>query len=182
MDSAGFRPKSDCSEVFLRDLRSKRIGLFPVIGRSAREVVRFDTVQRDIDALLRKNGITTRLLTEAIDTSRVRGAAQYGYFVDCMKVVTESVLRSKYGCDYYIMVEALLTRNRSNEQVIGGIQFYIVNDAGENAHSFLMNSHHRLFSDARLKARADDEREKRELIRRLGRVVVKALKEQLHLQ
>ncbi len=50
-----------------------------------------------------------------------------------------------------MLLELLITQTRSRSLAVGGIQCYLLDSSGNNAFSFLINDHHRIFTDAKLK-------------------------------
>ncbi len=63
--------------------------------------------------------------------------------------------------------------------MVGGAHIYIVDREGNNVHSFLLNSHHRLFTEAAMRTETPGIAGEDEVVKKAQEVVTTALEQQL---
>jgi hypothetical protein len=68
---------------------------------------------------------------------------------------------------------------RGDRQMVFGVHCIILNAKGENAFSFLLNSHHQIFTDAEMVADDRTEKSRNELIRKATEIGLEALVQQI---
>jgi hypothetical protein len=84
--------------------------------------------------------------------------------------------------DYYMAVELLMVPGRKNDLGMFGIHVYILDKAGDNAFSFLLNSHHKIFVDAKLYVEDTSKDAIEKLIADSTQVALQALDQQIQLE
>ncbi|MBT8091181.1 MAG: tetratricopeptide repeat protein [Gammaproteobacteria bacterium] len=93
-----------------------------------------------------------------------------------MQRIAEVQRSHAFEAEYLLVMEFLFP---VNDQTIFGIQCYVLDKAGENAFSFLLNSHHQLFVDADLIAKGTSEAARAKLMAKATQAGVTALKQQI---
>jgi len=82
----------------------------------------------------------------------------------------------KEKIDYCIIPEIIFEPKREGTLFVFGIHIFILNNEGENVFSFLLNSHHELFVEAKLYTYNPNENDLEELKQRCLDVGLKAFK------
>ena len=78
---------------------------------------------------------------------------QWQLFKKSMSLFADYLKVHPVNTEYALVVECLVSPRRivsprrSGGEAIGGIQCYVLDSNGSNAFSFLLNSHHELFTD-----------------------------------
>jgi len=90
------------------------------------------------------------------------------------------IKKKKEKIDYFIIPEIVFEPERNGTLFVFGIHIFILNNEGENAFSFLLNSHHEFFVEAKLYAYNPDENDLEALKKRCLEVGVKAFKFMVH--
>jgi hypothetical protein len=122
------------------------------------------------------NGCMTEL-----DLSRAEGKAQWGFFQSSMKLMAEQIKQANIETNYHLAVEVLIVPRPQNRLGVFGIHVYILDRAGNNAFSFLLNSHHQLFISAELYTENSSKESIEKLIVKSTQVALKALDQQVQL-
>jgi len=173
----GFRPDSEYAPVFVKSLEKATIAVYPSIVRAVDETSHSLESQAQIVALLNEKKMTTAVAkTSTIDPGALKGQSQWDIFQNDMHIIAERLESQKSDAAYSLVMEFLLP---PGNQAVFGIHCYIIDRQGENAFSFLLNSHHKLFSDADLSAGDSSEASRAILIEKATQVGVIALIEQV---
>lgn len=182
----GYRPESDHSAVFLSSVGTCRIAVYPTIVRTkstgndgfvmscnkaSQQAILKHLTKKDIAD---PDGCMTEL-----DLSRAGGKAQWGFFESSMKLMGEQIKQSNMETDYHLAIEVLIVPRPNDRLAVFGIHVYILDQAGHNAFSFLLNSHHQLFVDAELNAEDTSKEAAEKLIANSTRVALQALEQQI---
>ena len=80
---------------------------------------------------------------------------------------------------YHLAAEVIVIQQPNNHLGVWGIHMYILDQAGNNAFSFLLNSHHQLLVDAKLFSEDHSEAAVDRLVARSTQVILKALDQQI---
>jgi len=185
LDYPAYRPEAvgEAERLFRDRLRKTSVVVFPTVVRSFRST-EYDEASRDrIGAFFEAHNLATVHLSEdQVDLSASAAPVQWKLFQQSMSLVAAHLKANPAPAEYAMLVECLVTPTKAGGQAVGGLQCYILDAEGRNAFSFLLNSHHRLFVDARLSTGAASEIARANLARRSTDVVVEALRRQLGLR
>jgi hypothetical protein len=171
----GFRPATPAETRFLADLGEATIAVYPTIIRRAERSAHSFRSQALVIALLKEEG-TGRAITahKRIDRGRMWPDSQWNIFQGGLAAIADELAATPVAADYSLVLEILVP----DDSAVFGIQCYIVTEAGENAFSFLLNEHHRMFAEAELVA-GDSQAARDAMIEKATRVAMQALHEQL---
>jgi hypothetical protein len=151
----GFRPQSEHAAAFLASLESATIAVYPTLVRRATRTAHSFASQEQIVELLNGQQIARAAAApKRIDLGRLVDGSQWELFLNDMRQIGDSLQRGHADAHYHLFMEFLLP---VSDQTIFGIECYVLDSDGENAFSFLLNSHHRVFVEARLTAEDDTE-------------------------
>jgi len=184
----GYRPESGHSAAFLNSVGTCRMTVFPTIVRTkstTNDSFTMSSNKASQQAILKHltkkdiadpNGCMTEL-----DLSRAEGKAQWGFFQSSMKLMAEQIKQANIETNYHLAVEVLIVPRPNNRLAVFGIHVYILDRAGNNAFSFLLNSHHQLFISAELYTENSSKESIEKLIVKSTQVALKALDQQVQL-
>lgn len=150
IDNPGYRPESRVAGTFLDELASSQIAVLPTVIRT-RTTTRTSTAsQRAVVEFLKEQQLgKPEALNRNTDLGEVQGQSQFDMFQNDEKRLGE-IVKTEVEADYVLMVEFLMPQGPSGDISVFGIHVYVLDSAGERAFSFLLNSHHQLFVEARL--------------------------------
>ena len=185
ISAPGYRPSSEgnSEKLFRERLGNIEITVFPTVVRSF-GWTKYDELSREsIRTFLEKNNIAkTHYSDQKIDLSESTAKVQWDLFQKSMSLFVNHLKANPIETEYALMVEFLVTPRRAGGEAIGGIQCYVLDSGGRNVFSFLLNSHHKLFTSGRLKINDVTDENRSELIRKGTKVVIEALRRQLDLK
>jgi hypothetical protein len=141
----GYRPESEYSDAFVDSVGTCQVVVYPTIVRIKTPDGIVTSHNREsqkaiLDYLSKKEIVDSN----GLDLSRTEGQAQYDFFLSSMRLMAEQIKQP------YHLAEEVIIIQRDNHLAVFGIHVYILDQAGHNAFSFLLNSHHQLFFDAKL--------------------------------
>jgi hypothetical protein len=171
----GFRPDQYCVPGFTDTLDSATVAVLPTIVRRVERTAHSFASQQQIVAFLAEMGIDASKRPRRVDLGPIRRHSQWEMFQYGARTVSESLEAYDTGTDYTLAMEILVPQS----QAVFGIEIYIVDQAGKHALSFLLNSHHTVFTDAKLVARNSSEDARNAMIDKATSVGLAALEEQL---
>ena len=171
----GFRPDQYCVPGFADTLDSATVAVLPTIVRRVERTAHSFASQQQIVAFLAEMGTEARKKPRRVDLGPIRRHSQWDMFQYGARTVSESLESYDTGTDYTLVMEILVP----DAQAVFGIEIYIVDQAGEHALSFLLNSHHKLFAEAKLVARGSSEEARAAMIEKATAVGLAALEKQL---
>jgi len=145
----GFRPESPLEAQFLQQIDTATVVVYPtMIRRSARTAHSFRS-QAKVVAFLNASGVGNVVSrNHRIDLGRLDPGSQWNIFHVGLAGMAQAVANSAVEADYSLALEIVVP----DDQTVFGIECYIVDRAGENAFSFLLNVHHQMFVEASLVA------------------------------
>ena len=111
-----------------------------------------------------------------MNPGELKGKSQFEFFQNDMVKLGKGIKMKKEKMDYCIIPEIIFEPERHGTLFAFGIHIFILNNKGENVFSFLLNSHHQLFNEAKLYAYNPNENDLEELKRRCLNVGVKAFR------
>lgn len=172
----GFRPPSEHAASFLDNAGAMQIAVLPTIVRRVERTAHSFASQQQIVDFLNASGIgAARANSLRIDLGPLRRRSQWEIFQFGTLSIAEKLEGRKPDTDYIIIMEILVP----GDQSVFGIELYIMDQQGRSAFSFLLNSHHELFADAKLAAKNSSEEARETLIENATRVGLVALKAQI---
>ena len=174
----GFRPESPHAAAFLDQRNAASFAVLPTMVRRPDRTAHSFASQEQLVASLNEAGIISALAKpKRIDRGPLRRAAQWEIFEYGLIDVAEALERYDTGTEFILVMEILVPGG----QEVFGIECYIVDKDGNNAFSFLLNSHHEIFDSAQLRADDSTEAARTAMISDATRLVVTALQRQLEL-
>lgn len=172
----GFRPDSAYAAAFLDSTSSTKVAVLPTIVRRTDRTAHSFASQKQLVALLNESGI---LAAESkplrIKMPELRRPSQWEIFEFGIDSVAARLETYASGTDYVLVLEFLVPGDRD----VFGIEVYILDSQGKNAFSFLLNSHHRMFAEAKLSAQDSSEDARRKMIEDATRLAVLAISAQI---
>ena len=172
----GFRPGSEFATAFLDSTSSAKIAVLPTIVRRTDRTAHSFASQKQVIAHLNDSGLLAAISKPVrIKMPPLRRPSQWEIFQFGVDTIGEKLKKYDSGADYVLVVELLVPGDRE----IFGIEVYILNPQGEDAFSFLLNSHHQMFADAKLVARNSSEAARKQIITDATEVALFALKAQM---
>lgn len=177
MVDPAYRPYSENAAAFLEALKTDTIAIYPSIVRTTEETTYSAESQKLIVSLLNDEQITTAITkASAIDPGELKVGSQWDMFLHDMHAIAAELKGRESDTQYSLIMEILLP---PGNQSVFGIHCYLLDRQGDNAFSFLLNSHHQLFSEANLNARDSTPASRAKLITRATEVGVNALIQQV---
>ena len=180
----GFQPDSKQADAFISSIGECSMKVLPTIVRTVtNKDISYNTASRQtiIKHLIKNDIADPNACSMNLDLSKAWGIGQWGLFKSGMKIMSKQIKRSNMESDYYMAVELLMVPGRKNDIGMFGIHIYILDKAGKNAFSFLLNSHHKMFVDAKLYAKDTSKKAKEKLIADSTQVALQALDKQIQL-
>jgi hypothetical protein len=172
----GFRPPGHEVQAFLDHVGDMSIDVLPTMIRRIDRTAHSFASQRQIVDFLNENRIATATARrDRIDLGALERSSQWVIFQQGLTAVAETVANRAAGADYTLVMEILVP----GDEAVFGIEVYIVDAQGRNAFSFLLNSHHRMFAEARLTASGSSEAARQQMITNATRLGLLALQAQI---
>ncbi len=176
----GFRPESELASAFVADVKTATIRVYPTIIRTPTNTTFSMESQQQVVAFLSEKEIAKAVSdTNTIDPGEFKGRGQFDWFQNDMAVIGQNVQKKKIDEKYAIVMEVLFPPQRGNNQTVFGIHCIILDTAGQNVFSFLLNSHHQMFVDAAMHIEEGTTETRAVLIRQATAVGMEALLRQL---
>ncbi|MBN2311644.1 MAG: hypothetical protein JXR94_21880 [Candidatus Hydrogenedentes bacterium] len=136
---------------FLESDGTSTVTVFPAVVRTFEGVAYSQASREAAIAFLKENrlGVGQASDTE-LDLANTGGGVQWNAFQNGIKALAAKLPEQKLSSDYVMLLEFLVTNTRSGGVAVGGIECYLLEGNGANACSFLLNSHHSVFTEAGL--------------------------------
>jgi hypothetical protein len=177
----GFRPESEHAATFIKTQPAAKVAVHPTVIRTVEGTAYSSASQQQVVAAL-ADGPFLALSAEAtpLDPGELKGQeqGQYGMFQNDMQTFGAALDDRATDVQYHLILEVLLP---PGNRAVFGIHCFVLDRAGRNAFSFLLNSHHQLFVEADMNAADDSPAARTELVRKATEVGIKALQQQIHL-
>jgi hypothetical protein len=179
LKAPGFRPQSKLAGSFLEQLGSSRIAVLPTLIRTHQGTVHSEASQKAVVSFLKQNKLGVPEMRETkLELGKPQGKFQYALFENDLKTIGKAV-KKQSGAEYFVVLEHLVTPIPSGGIAIGGIHIYVLDAKGKNAFSFLLNSHHKIFVEAKLGS-ADSSKQGRDTLVLNGtKAALSALEQQI---
>ena len=173
-----YRPEANGARAFVENVSSAEIAVFPTIVRTP-YLSRFSTEsQRQVIAFLNKNNLGSGKAGDLqFYLGGLQGRSQFEMFQNSMQEISRQLAGYEGEADYTMVIEVVFPPVVSGLTRVFGIHVYLLDAAGDNAFSFLMNSHHQAFVDARLTSWKDTAASKEKLAIKSTGVALDALKQ-----
>lgn len=176
----GYRPECERTTSFAADITTASIRVYPTILRTPTNTTFSTESQQQIVAYLNDNKITKALADDScIDPGELKGMGQFQWFQNDSEVIGKELQTRKISEPYILVMEILFPPMPDNRMMVFGIHCIVLDRKGENVFSFLLNSHHQMFVDAKMMANDSSEKNREELIRKATQVGLDALALQL---
>ena len=173
----GFRPESELAAAFLESVKSAKVAVYPVIIRTVAGTSYSEDSQKQVVSMLNEKQVTAAVAkADTIDPGELKGEGQLALFQNDLKTIAEQLKGFDSDADYSLVMEVLFPPLRP---AVFGIHCYVYDRQGENAFSFLLNSHHKLFVDADMTAEDSSEASRAEMMEKATKVGVTALMQQI---
>jgi hypothetical protein len=177
ISNPGFLYESDLNQAFKNSYKDSKFIIYPTITRAIDTTTWSELLSKTFAKKLKRDEDLNIILTEdLLNPGDLIGRAQFEFFKNDMERLGDEVRMKKEKTDYYIIPEILFAPKRNETLFVFGIHVFILNNEGENVFSFLLNSHHELFTEANLYAYNPNESDLEELEKRCLDVGVKAFR------
>lgn len=172
----GFRPPNEYAAEFIDTVGTVKIAVLPTLVRRVERTAYSYASQEQIVAFLNESGIATATMrSRRIDLGRLQRRSQWDIFQSGAQSIATELENYDTGADYTLVMELLVP----GDQAVFGIDVYIMDQQGRSAFSFVLNSHHELFADAKLVAKDSSESSRQTMLENATRVGLVALKMQI---
>lgn len=173
----GFRPESKHSAEFLESVKSAKVAVHPLIIRVANDISYSERSQEQIIATLNEERVTTAVArADTFGLVKSTGVTQWDIFQNDQQAIAAQLKGLDSYTDYRLVMEVVFFPRRP---AVFGIHCYVFDRQGENAFSFLLNSHHKLFVDANLSAQDLSETSRAEMVEKATKIGVTAFMQQI---
>lgn len=172
----GFRPPSEYAAGFIDSAGTVQIAVLPtLVRREKRTAHSFASQQQVVDFLNESGTATARANSLRVDLGPLRRRSQWEIFQYGVLSIAEKLKGREPDAHYTVVMEILVP----GDNEVFGIEVYVLDRQGRSAFSFLLNSHHQLFVDAKLVAKNSSEEARDKMIGNATRVGLLALKAQI---
>ncbi len=158
IEHPAFRPESTLDQAFLDSYKEATIIMYPTITRTTDTTTWSRSLSKGLAQNLRSlENVDISLNETMLDPGELKGEAQFQFFQNDMARLANEIKENEEEADYYMIPEILFGPEGEGTLFVFGIHLFILDKEGENAFSFLLNSHHELFIKAKLYAYNPDE-------------------------
>jgi len=163
----GFRPESVLGQAFISSYKESKYIIYPTITRTIDTITWSTLLSKEFaQNLKRDENLEISLNENLLNPGELMGKSQYDFFVYDMVRLGNEIKKKKEKIDYFMIPEILFEPNRNGTLFVFGIHIFILNNEGENVFSFLLNSHHDLFVEAKLYVYNPNDNDLKELKKR----------------
>ena len=172
-----FRPESVLDKAFIGSYKEGSFIVYPTITRTPDTTTWSIPLSKEfVQNLKSLTGLTMSFSEEKLDPGELLGGPQFEFFKNDMERLGKKIKEQKEDLDYYMIPEILFAPESEGTLFVFGIHLFVLNSEGENVFSFLLNSHHELFQDAKLFAYNPDQKDVEAMKQRSLAVAAKAFK------
>ena len=176
----GFRPESDLAQTFINSHKKSKFIIYPTIIRTIDTTTWSELLSREFAENLKKDKkLSVSLSKTTQDPGKLKGDGQFAIFENDMEILGKNIDQKEEKTDYNMILEIVFAPKRDENLNVFGIHVFILNNEGKNAFSFLLNSHHELFVNAKLFAKNPYEKEVEQLNLKCITVALEAFKQQV---
>jgi len=177
ISNPGFRPESVLDQAFINSYKESKFIIYPTITRAIDTTTWSKVLSKEFAENLKiDQNLNIRLNENLINPGELIGKSQFEFFKNDMERLGNEIKMKKEKIDYCIIPEIIFEPKREGTLFVFGIHIFILNNEGENVFSFLLNSHHELFVEAKLYTYNPNENDLEELKQRCLDVGLKAFK------
>ncbi len=177
ISNPGFKPESDFSQAFINSYKESKFIIYPTITRAIDTTTWSKSLSKKFAKNLKRDeNLNVRLNKTLLNPGELKGKSQFEFFNNDMERLGNAINMKNEKRDYYIIPEIIFEPKRNGTLFVFGIHIFILNNEGENVFSFLLNSHHELFVEAKLYAYNPSENDLEDLKKRALDAGVKAFK------
>jgi len=177
ISNPGFIPESELGQAFINSYKESKFIIYPTITRAIDTITWSKLLSKEFALNLKRDeNLNIRLNENLLNPGELMGKSQFEFFQNDMERLGNEIKMKKENIDYCIIPEIIFEPKRQGTLFVFGIHIFILNNEGENVFSFLLNSHHELFVEAKLYAYNPNENDLEELKHRCLDVGVKAFK------
>jgi hypothetical protein len=177
VEDPGFRPESTLAARFVESVDNASITVYPsIVRRDERTAYSFLSRDQIVASLSKDSTTKVRVSSSRIVVGRLSGRSQWEWFQNGIEAVSREMQRRTPNADYSLAMEFLFP---PGNQYVFGVHVYILDRNGENAFSFLLNSHHRAFVEADLTIKDSSEAARTRVIEKATQLGLAALKTQI---
>lgn len=171
----GYRPPGEHAAGFIAAVGNTSIDVLPsLVRRAGRTAHSFSSQQLIAQTLGDSRLAVTALNSLRIDMGMLERRSQWDLFQRTLdRLSLQATRRSK--SDYMLAMEFLVP----DDNEVFGIHVFIVDRNGNNAFSFILNAHHRIFVEAALRAADSSESAREAMLLSATRVGLEALQAQI---
>ena len=176
----GYRPESPLEQDFLEQFDHAETAVLTTVFRGPGGVDYSTTSRQRIVDYLNAQSLTKARATDVeprLETP-VR-QPQFKLFMDSLGKIGKQVAATDIGADYAMVLEVVFPPVMGDRIAVFGIHVFILTPDGENAFSFLLNSHHASFRSAGLSSSDTSLQGRKELVLKSTTVALKVLEEQV---
>lgn len=171
----GFRPESEYADAFLSSVETCHMVVYPTVVR----IKTTDGIVMNHNRESQKAILDYLIKSQIIDPnglnlSKIEGQGQFDFFQSSIKQMAEQIKHP-----YHLATEVIIIQRQDNHLGVWGIHVYILDQAGHNAFSFLLNSHHQLLVDAKLFSEDNSKEAIDSLVSKSTQVALQALNQQI---
>jgi len=180
----GFRPGAEPAkdEAFVDSLARSSIIVLPVAIRTMAGLNHDSELAALVTEAVRteKRAAQVDVGDEILDLpDRNPRAPQFDVFRTELGALEESVAGLAFDGEYVLMVELFVVPLGDDAEFVPGIHCFVLSSDGQDAFSFLLNTHHQLMVDAKLRTEQTSDEARADLLTRAVRVAVEAFNEQI---
>ncbi|WP_445386439.1 carbohydrate binding domain-containing protein [Robiginitalea sp. IMCC44478] len=176
-----YRPESVLEKAFTDSYKEAATTLYPTITRQI-DTTTFSKALSEAFAqnLKADENLNILLSGKTLDPGELMGKSQFQFFMyDMVRLGNEIKIKGP-TTEYHIIPEILFGPKRQGTLFVFGIHVFILDKEGENVFSFLLNSHHELFVDAKLFSYNPDNTDIEALLQRCLQVAARAFSIMVH--
>ena len=179
----GFRPECERAPAFIADVKTATVRVYPSVIRTPTNTTYSAASQQQVVAFLNEEKITRAVADDIpVEVGEIQGRGQFDWFQNDMATIGQEVESRGVDADYVLVMEVLFPPQRGSRQSVFGIHCIVLNTEGQNAFSFLLNSHHQMFVDAKMTGEGESDQVRNELIKKATAVGLEALAAQIQPQ
>jgi hypothetical protein len=176
----GFRPESPLEQDFIDRLGSAEIVVLPTVVRDP-GTVGYSLASRQliVDYLDKRDPGGARAMDLDLKLGVPAHRPQYELFMDSLGKIGMKVSAAELDTDYAVVLEVVFPPVMEGRIGVFGIHMFILTPDGQNAFSFLLNSHHASFRRAGLSSSDTSAQSREKLVMKSTTVALNALEEQV---
>lgn len=171
----GYRPESKYAKAFVNSVGVSQLIVYPTVVRIKTPDGIVMSHNRESQKAILDHLIKNQIIDpNGLDLTQIEGQGQFDFFQSSMKQMAKQIKQP-----YHLATEVIIIQRPNNHLGVWGIHLYILDHAGHNAFSFLLNSHHRILVDAKLFSEGNSKEAIDKLVIQSTQVALQALDQQI---